>query len=44
MKVYGHLRDSHSTAMAQKVTFSEEIKDAGELAKNASATQVSSSL
>ena len=23
MKVYGHLRDSHSTAMAQKVRFSE---------------------
>ena len=22
MKVYGHLRDQHSTAMAQKVTFS----------------------
>jgi len=23
MKVYGHLRDSHSTAMAQKVRFVE---------------------
>jgi hypothetical protein len=23
MKVYGHLRDSHSTAMAQKVRFLE---------------------
>jgi hypothetical protein len=23
MKVYGHLRDSHSTAMAQKVRFFE---------------------
>ena len=24
MKVYGHLRDAHSTSMAQKVTFAEE--------------------
>lgn len=24
MKVYGHLRDSHSVNMAQKVTFSEK--------------------
>ena len=26
MKVYGHLRDQHSTNMAQKVTFLEESK------------------
>jgi len=32
MKVYGHLRDSHSTAMAQKVRFleSEQIAKSGE--------------
>ncbi len=24
MKVYGHLRDSHSVSMAQKVTFDEK--------------------
>ena len=29
MKVYGHLRDSHSTAMAQKVRFLENEKSAG---------------
>jgi hypothetical protein len=31
MKVYGHLRDSHSTAMAQKVRFleSEQIANSG---------------
>jgi integrase len=28
MKVYGHLRDQHSVAMAQKVTFSAPTKEA----------------
>jgi hypothetical protein len=27
MKVYGHLRDQHSAAMAQKVTFSKPQAD-----------------
>jgi hypothetical protein len=31
MKVYGHLRDSHSTAMAQKVRFIENEENASEL-------------
>ena len=33
MKVYGHLRDAHSTSMAQKVTFAEEreITDSREI-------------
>jgi hypothetical protein len=29
MKVYGHLRDQHSTNMAQKVIFSEELQPVG---------------
>ncbi|HEV2328045.1 MAG TPA: site-specific integrase [Verrucomicrobiae bacterium] len=34
MKVYGHLRDSHSTAMAQKVHFLESEPIATEAARN----------
>ena len=34
MKVYGHLRDSHSTAMAQKVHFLESDPTVTEAARN----------
>jgi hypothetical protein len=38
------LRDSHSAAMAQKVTFSEERKDVNEHAESAPAKQTSANL